>query len=103
MPNFAVIATGPRSLLVSWNHLKKDNTNGVILNYILRYKQLSTGMAYSHLSINSTLQSVSIEMKPYTNYSVSIAAVNLAGMGPYGSGTTVLMPEAGTILITILF
>lgn len=93
--NIILSTTGSRSLLLSWDHLSKNDTNGIIINYsVCTQKQgASTPIC---VNVSATDNSYAANgLKPYSNYTVTIAAINSAGFGPYNSGITKQTNEEG--------
>lgn len=70
-----------------------DKRNGIIIFYTIRIVVEDQGITgyYNSTSLNITLT----ELKPYTTYKCSIAAVTDAGRGPFSTALTVETEEDG--------
>ena len=68
---------------ISWQNLKKNDTNGQLLRFTMKLVRLDTSVEILR-NISSSLQTfIAGDLKSYANFSIRIAAVNKAGFGPY--------------------
>ena len=92
-----ITATNINSTAVSfsWQALKKNDTNGVLVAYAVKLVRLDTSMEIQR-NISSSLQTfVATGLKSYANYSIKIAAVNGAGVGPYSTSVVIETLQSG--------
>eukprot|EP00794_Sanderia_malayensis_P017289 gene17289-19017_t len=79
--NITCVAENATSIAVSWAVLRKDDRNGIITNYILIVSKSST-FSLKTVDVSQTLYTLT-GLKPFTNYSIKIAAATNIGPGPY--------------------
>ena len=92
--NVEVEVSGSTSLLVTWDHLTLTEENGIILRYIICVMGQGHDTAEYELIANYTVTYLTIENLQEGNmYSVSVAAVNSAGTGPYSNNIKVVTNE----------
>lgn len=88
------------SIGLSWSTLPPEHHNGEIIGYNITVTTINTGETFTVFSTaNSTIISALV---PFTSYSYSVAAVTVAGVGPYSSVSTVLTGEAGMYIYIYL-
>ncbi len=81
------------SIGLSWSTLPPEHHNGEIIGYNITVTAIYSGETFTIFSAtNSTIVS---SLVPFASYSYSVAAVTIAGVGPYSSVSTVLTGEAG--------
>jgi hypothetical protein len=81
------------SIGLSWSTLPPEHHNGEIIGYNITVTAIYSGETFTIFSeTNSTIVS---SLVSFTSYSYSVAAVTIAGVGPYSSVSTVLTGEAG--------
>lgn len=74
---------------ISWNDVPCSGQNGPIIGYMIHY----TNTTFSD-TVNTTQPYYYLAgLKPNTSYTVSIAAYNVAGMGPYGPNEIITTGE----------
>ena len=96
--NVILKITGSRSLLLSWDHLSKNDINGIIINYSV-CTQLGANTPIC-VNVSATANGYPASgLKPYSNYTVKIAAINSAGFGPYNVGITKQTNKEGKYFI----
>ena len=98
--NITVKITGSRSLLINWDHLLRNDTNGIIINYSICIQQESSTPRCVNVSATDNVY-IANGLKPYSNYTVEISAKNSAGFGPYNSGITKQTNEEGKYFVYI--
>ena len=85
--NVMVTSVYPVSLMVSWQPLPEIELNGQITGYVVQYTKLSDIMSDSSYimseNVNSGTTHIISELVAYVNYSVTVAAVNVNGIGPF--------------------
>ena len=96
--NIILQITGSRSLLLSWDHLSKNDTNGIIINYSVCIQLGANTPICVNISATNDRYPAS-GLKPYSNYTVKIAAINSAGFGPYNVGITKQTNEEGKYFV----
>jgi len=73
----------------SWQTLEKNNTNGELVAFSVKLVRQDTSMEIQR-NISSSLQNFTASgLKTYANYSIRIAAVNRAGVGPYSTSVII--------------
>ena len=84
--NVMVTSISPASLMVSWQPPPLIDHNGPIIGYVIQYTRVGSSTVISE-KVNSdtaTLYTIS-ELVVLVNYSVTLAAVNINGTGPFSS------------------
>ena len=77
---------GPRNLSFSWQQPECGKRHGVIVMYTY---ELTNGLTNNNINGETTDSSVTISnLTPYVTYTFKVAAVNTAGMGPFGEIVT---------------
>ena len=80
-------------VLIRWQEPASERQNGIITSYIIRVISTETGVAIQY-STNRTLFSVS-SLKPFTTYTYEVAAMTVAGLGPFSNPITFLTDQTG--------
>ncbi len=80
--NLSGMNTSSTSILISWEPLRVDDRNGVILGYNVTY--MSSDNDLVHTTTIDTMISIT-GLLVYTNYTVSVAAYTSIGSGPFDS------------------
>ena len=80
--------------------MSKNDTNGIIINYSVCTQQGANAPICVNISATNDRYPAS-GLKPYSNYTVKIAAINSAGFGPYNVGITKQTNEEGKYFIHI--
>ena len=96
-PPTGITATNINATAVafSWLTLKGNDTNGVLVAFAVKLVRLDTSMEIQR-NISSSLQNlIATGLKSYTNYSIRIAAVNGAGIGPYSTSVVIETLKSG--------
>ena len=66
--------------------------NGVITDYVIRYKELNTGLVSNKTIAGDNMRMSEITgLKPSTQYGIKIAAVNSVGTGPFTNKSIVTL------------
>lgn len=93
--NVQVSVDDSTTLTISWSPPVAEDTNGILRHYVIsiigpggREKQIPT--------ITHRLSYSAQDLSPFTNYSISVAAVTV-DTGPFSSFVDVEMPEDGTV------
>ena len=73
-----------------WTPLPLNQQNGIISGYVIHY--LEDGQEQS-VSVPSYVLEYTFEAIPYTEYVLSVAAVNSVGLGPFSATVEVRTPE----------
>ena len=77
-----VTSVNPASLGVSWQQPPVIDRNGPITGYVIQYTRVETSDMMSENVNNGTAHTIS-GLVAYVDYSVSVAAVNVNGTGPF--------------------
>ena len=83
--NLTVVSTGPNSLSVSWEEPPEININGILTNYSIEYHIAteSNQSTFQYSTVSSLDRTTLLNnLNNFTNYSVSVAANTVVGMGP---------------------
>ena len=95
--NFLAVATSPRSILLTWILPLPQDRNGIITGYFINATLVETGETLQQSS-NST--SFTMNARPYTTYLFVIAAVTVAGRGPFSTEISIKTPESGKTVLS---
>ena len=96
MPIITHTEVTTHSVLLRWSPLSSDQQNGIITRYVINV--LEDGQQ-SRVSVTSNITQYTLEAAPFTDYVVSVAAVNSVGQGPFSDTTEVRTPEDGRCLL----
>jgi hypothetical protein len=80
-------------LNVSWRPPKEEN--GIILTYTIYYKRLGSDKEDSVVATSIKRNKIIQNLKPYTNYSVEVAAKTSAGYGSKSKAKIAQTNESG--------
>ena len=81
--NVTVKSVDPASLMVSWQPPLEINHNGMITVYVIQYTRTSEMMS---VNVNSGTRQTNISgLTAFVMYSVSVAARNSNGTGPFSN------------------
>ena len=81
--NLSVVSTGPNSLSLSWEEPPAININGMLTVYSIEYNIAGETNQFS-FDVSSMSRSAELNgLNNFTNYSVSVAANTVVGMGPF--------------------
>ena len=92
--NIIVMSTHPGSLNTSWEPPPEIDQNGPITDYVIRYSRVGSNVTMNEI-VTSTRIYIIVELYPFVNYSVQIAAVNVNGTGPYSDPVVELSGHEG--------
>ena len=82
--NVMVTSVNPLSLMVSWQPLPEIELNGQITGYVIQYTRVGSSDIMSE-NVNSGTTHIISGLVAYVNYSVTVAAVNINGIGPFSN------------------
>ena len=88
-----VTSIGTTFLFIVWNALDCEIQNGPITHYIVEYTAGDNSLT---ASADTTLYNLT-ELMSCTNYSISVAAVNEAGMGGFSESVSVITKATGQL------
>ena len=77
--------TTSTKITVQWREVPYFNRNGDIVGYTVRYHSISGCSSATLHSETETLAATLVELIPFTNYSIEVAAVNVNGTGPFST------------------
>lgn len=89
-PEITYTETTTHSVLLQWSPLLLSQQNGIISGYIINY--LEDGQEQT-VSVPSYVFEYTLEAVPFTEYVLSVAAVNSEGVGPFSITVEVRTPE----------
>ena len=82
--NFSLVSQTPTSVTVTWEPVLCMYRNGLITDYVIKYKELNTGLVSNKTIEGDKMRMFEITgLKPSTQYEIKIAAVNSVGTGPF--------------------
>ena len=79
-----VTSVNPSSLMVSWQPPPEIDHNGVITGYVLQYQKDGSNNMMSVNLPSRTTRTIS-GLDPFVQYSVTVAAINVNGTGPFSN------------------
>ena len=83
--NVMVTSVNPASLMVSWQPPSETDHNGMITGYVIQYTRVGSSDMMS-VNVNSgTTQYTISGLVAFVMYSVTVAAVNSDGTGPFSN------------------
>ena len=77
-----VVDTTSTKITVQWKELPCIDRNGDITGYTVRYNVPGCNNVILH---SDTLVATLVELSPFANYSIEVAAVNDNGTGPFST------------------
>ncbi len=85
------IATTIRStnITLTWTEIECLDRNGVITSYNIEYGEGNTRDMTINTQSNATTHLIT-GLKPFTNYTFSIAGVNSVNIGPFSAASTII-------------
>ena len=89
-PDITYTETTTHSVLLRWSPLPLSQQNGIISGYVINY--LEDGQEQT-VSVPSYVFEYTFEAVPFTEYVLSVAAVNSEGVGPFSITVEVRTPE----------
>lgn len=92
-------ALSASELNFTWLAPPANQQNGIITYYIIVFTEVTTSKSFQYTS-NVTSLLVN-NLHPYYTYNIKIAAVTIEP-GPFLSGISLTMPEAGTLVLLIV-
>ena len=85
-----LVTVTPNSATVQWGEVTCPQRNGEITDYTVTATK-SGGMEEGTANVGGDARQATISgLTPSTEYSVQVAAVNMAGTGPYSSPITIM-------------
>ena len=98
--NVMVTSADPASLIVSWQPPPPINHNGPITGYVIQYTRVRSS---DMMSVNVTSGSTPtvLELRVFTNYSVTVAAINAIGTGPFSDPVVNISGEDREYCVTV--
>lgn len=83
------------SIYFSWSAPLQEHHNGEIIGYTVTFTVSNSGEVFDIFSASNSTIAGSLD--PFTSYSITIAAVTRAGIGPDSAAVTVVTAEAGKV------
>ena len=99
--NITFSSVEARSLIVSWNEVPRSGQNGPITGYLLYYTNTTFSDTINITGEENRAYTLS-ELRPYTNYTVTVAAYNDGGTGPTSDNRTQQTEQAGQLVYSLL-
>ena len=94
--NVMVASFDPSSLMVSWQPPPAIDHNGPITGYVINYTRVGSSDMMSVNVTSGTVYTIS-ELVTYVIYSVTVAAMNVNGTGPFSNSIVELSGEASEL------
>ncbi len=86
-------STTARSAVISWDPPDEEDQNGFITSYTVKIVEAGTEETLQRISSTTSITATSL--KPYTSYSVSVAASTSVGNGPFSISITLRTNQDG--------
>ena len=99
--NITFSSVEDRSLSVSWDEVPPSGQNGPITGYLLYYTNASFSDTINITGVENRSYTLS-ELRPYTNYTVTVAAYNDVGTGPTSDNRIQQTEQAGQYVYSLL-
>ena len=99
--NVAFSSVGARSLIVSWDEAPHSGQNGPITGYLLYYTN-TTFSDTINITGGENRSYTLTELRPYTNYTVTVSAYNDVGTGPQSDNGIQQTEQAGQLVYSLL-
>ena len=90
-----------RSIIVSWDEVPCLGQNGPITGYLLYYTN-TTFSDTINITVGKNRSYILTELRPYTNYTVTVAAYNDVGTGPTSDNRIQQTEQAGQLVYSLL-
>ena len=90
-----------RSLTVSWDEVPPSGQNGPITGYLLYYTN-TTFSDTINITGGDNRSYTLTELRPYTNYTVTLSAYNDVGTGPTSDNRIQQTEQAGQLVYSLL-
>ena len=90
-----------RSLNVSWDEVPRSGQNGPITGYLLYYIN-TTFSDTINITGGGNRSYTLTELRPYTNYTVTVSAYNDVGTGPTSDNRSQQTEQAGQLVYSLL-
>ena len=90
-----------RSLTVSWDEVPPSGQNGPITGYILYYTNTTFSENITITGGQNRAYTLT-ELRPYTNYTVTVAAYNDVGTGPTSDNRIQQTEQTGQLVYSLL-
>ena len=90
-----------RSLTVSWDEVPPSGQNGAITGYLLYYTNTTFSDAIKITGGENRSHTLT-ELRPYTNYTVTVSAYNDAGTGSRSDNRIQQTEQAGQLVYSLL-
>ena len=88
-------------MIISWDILPCSEQNGPITGYLLYYTDRTFSDTVNIVGGESRSYTLT-ELRPYTNYTVTVAAYNDAGIGSTSDNRTQQTRQAGQLVYSLL-
>ena len=89
------------SLNISWDEVPHSGQNGPITGYLLYYTN-TTFSDTINITGGENRSYTLTELRPYTNYTVTVSAYNDVGTGPTSDNRTQQTEQAGQLVYSLL-
>ena len=90
-----------RSMIVTWDEVPCSGQNEPITGYLLYYRSTTFSDTINITGGENRAYTLT-ELRPYTNYTVTVAAYNDVGTGPTSENRTQQTEQAGLLVYSLL-
>ena len=88
-------------MIVSWDEVPYSGQNGLITGYLLYYTN-TTFSDTINITRGENRSYTLTELRPYTNYTVTVSAYNDVGTGPQSDNRIQQTEQAGQLVYSLL-
>ena len=99
--NITFSSVEARSMIVSWEEVTHSGQNGPITGYLLYYTN-TTFSDTINITGGENKSYTLTELRPYTNYTVTVSAYNDVGTGPTSDNRIQQTEQAGQLVYSLL-
>ena len=99
--NITFSSVEARSMIVTWDEVPCSGQNGPITGYLLYYTN-TTFSDTINITGGENRSYTLTELRPYTNYTVTVSAYNDVGTGPTSDNRIQQTEQAGQLVYSLL-
>lgn len=93
--NSSVEVLGPRTISVSWQPPAPAGQNGIVTSYVVLVTEVLTNTTTRYQRDGSRTEILITNLRPFREYSCSVAASTSVGSGPYSIPFTITTHQDG--------
>ena len=99
--NIVFSSVEARSMIVSWDEVPCSGQNGLITGYLLNYTNTTFSDTINITGGENRAYTLT-ELRPYTNYTVTVSAYNDVGTGPTSDNRIQQTEQASQLVYSLL-